>query len=221
MAFSNYFDKIIRDNEFGLDTTKRYKKPHWGDTLEIRYKFGKWIYYKDGKITNSSASMGVLNGDLYEISEQDNNIKLEDITMAKNVNYIGGEYKIAEATYNLKDVIAVDTYYFKIDADVQVAIDDLLVVESQKGFGLVKLVSLHDDTIANKDKAKQATAWVVNNVDCTRHLAKKEATERREYVLSKLEEKKEQMEAIKMYALLAEMDPEAKLLIEELKLLGV
>lgn len=219
MAASNYCKPVAPS--YSLDKNKKYTKLHW-DGLYIQWVGGAWRCFDKGKFAGYASPTLLTSGDLYEISEQNYNIKLEEIEMAKNVNYIGGEYKIAEVTYNLKDaLLGVDPYYFKIDADIEVAIDDLLVVESQKGFGLVKLVSLHDDTIANKDKTKQATAWVVNKVDCSRHLAKKEATERREYVLAKLEEKKEQMEAIKMYALLAEMDPEAKLLIEELKLLGV
>ena len=46
------------------------------------------------------------------------------------------------------------------------------------------------------------------------------ATERREYVLNKLQEKQKQVETIKMYEYLANVDPEAKGLLEELKSFG-
>jgi len=50
----------------------------------------------------------------------------------------------------------------------------------------------------------------------TKHLKKVEATIRRDYLLTKLNERQEQVQATQMYALLAQVDPEAKKLLEEL-----
>jgi len=140
--------------------------------------------------------------------------------MKTNVNYIGGEYNVVEVTYDIGGGPAVDTYYFKVDKDVELKEDDLVVVESKRGLGITKVVKVFENNINNADKVKKATAWVVDKIDYSRQQERKEATEKREYILQQLEEKKEQMETIKMYALLAEMDPEAKKLVDELKTLG-
>lgn len=137
------------------------------------------------------------------------------------VNYIGGEYNIAEVTYDLSSSMPVlNTYYFKVDKDLILKENDLVVVESSKGLSIVRVVATYNNNIHNADKVKKATAWVVDKIDYSRQQSRKEATEKRAYILQQLEEKKEQMETIKMYALLAEMDPEAKKLVDELKTLG-
>lgn len=148
-------------------------------------------------------------------------IKQKENKIKTNVNYIGGEYNIAEVSYDLVEGIVLDTYYFKVDKDITLQQDDLVVVESKKGLGIARIVGVFENNIKNADIVKRATAWVVDKVDYSRQQARKEATEKREYILQQLEEKKEQMETIKMYAMLAEMDPEAKKLVDELKTLGV
>jgi len=56
-------------------------------------------------------------------------------------------------------------------------------------------------------------------IDMTTHNARIDATKKREYIIQQLEEKKKALEAVSMYQLLADLDPEAKLLVEQLKTL--
>jgi tRNA U34 5-carboxymethylaminomethyl modifying GTPase MnmE/TrmE len=123
----------------------------------------------------------------------------------------GGEYKLVDVTtYEIEGVGA--SYTFKADIDL-----DLLVVESSNGLGIVKVIEVFEDNIKNKAKAKKATAWVVDKIDYSRQSKRKEASERKEYIINKLEDKKEQLEAIKMYSLIDDLGPEAGKLVEELK----
>ena len=92
---------------------------------------------------------------------------------------------------------------------------------NKNGFTLGKVVYVYEDTIHSANLSKVATAWVVDRVDITAQAARRVATERRAYVLNKLKEKQEQVESIKMYEYLAAVDPEAKVLLEELKDFGV
>ena len=137
------------------------------------------------------------------------------------VNYIGGEYNIVEVSYDLRGGPILGTYYSKVDKDIELKEDDLVVVESKRGLSITRVIEVFENTIGNADIVKQATAWVVDKVDYSRQQARKEATEKRAYILQQLEEKKAQLETIQMYAILAEMDPEAKKLVDELKTLGV
>ena len=142
--------------------------------------------------------------------------KKENSMETKNVNYIGGEYKIVKVKY-----LDSEKYYnFKADIDLNVKEDDLVVVESSVGLRLATISSIIPNTIENAETVRKATAWVVNVVDTARQDQRKEATKKREYIIQQLEEKKAQMETISMYALLAKSDPEAKRLLKELKQLG-
>lgn len=137
-----------------------------------------------------------------------------------NVNYVGTNYNLVEVTYSLGVTgVHTQTYVFKCDKDIDLIRGDLAVVESSRGYGLVEVLGVYEDIIENADLAKLATAWVVSKVDMTRHEVKKEASKRVEYIKSKLEEKKKSMEAFNMYAMLAQFDPEAAQLVDELKTL--
>ena len=92
----------------------------------------------------------------------------------------------------------------------------MVVVENSKCYKLGIVTDVYTDSFQNAAIAKQATAWVVDKVDMARHLKKVEATVRRDYLLTKLNERQEQVQATQMYALLAQVYPEAKKLLEEL-----
>ena len=159
------------------------------------------------------------NGGMFKISSPEKWVidSIKENKMA-NVNYVGGEYNLVEVTY-LED-ISLKTYVFKADLDLDVIKDNLVVVESNRGFGLCKVVSVTKNSIENHELALKATAWVVDKVDQTNHNARKEATKRREYLIKQLEEKKQQFQVTQMYELMAKVDPEAAKLLEELKLLN-
>lgn len=202
-----------------------YYMPSWVSGLCVGIYNDELVYYKNGRRTHmpaghlASTPIGAFR--LYTGEHMQNALNKDDINKElnmNNVNYVGGDYKIVAVIYELKDInLGVEPYYFKADIDLEVRVDDLVVVESSRGYGLTKVVSVYEDNMANKDKSKQATAWVVDKVDLTKHLQKKETTERLEYIKNKLDERSKQVEAIKVYELLASVDPEAKLLIDEMK----
>ena len=195
----------LKDMKVGQTVTRGYD---YGYTI-IRTSKLEWLYDNGHKVNSTSP---VWEHTDYKLITKENK-------METNVNYIGGEYDIVEVTYDLGEDPAIDTYYFKFDKDLKLKEDSLVVVESQRGLWVTRVVEVVKNNIHNADKVKQATAWVIDTVDYSRQQARKEATEKRSYILQQLEEKKEQMETIKMYALLAEMDPEAKKLVDELKTL--
>jgi hypothetical protein len=142
-------------------------------------------------------------------------IKKENKMAKKDVNYIGGKYKIALVYYD--GALSSQLYNFKVDVDLDIKEDDMVVVESSNGFGLCHVVKILSNTIFNAEEVKKATAWIVDKVDMERHNQKKEATERMSYIKSQLEEKAKSMETIRMYQMLAEIDPTAKELLNEYK----
>lgn len=202
-----------------------FRRRHWEDTLCIcRVSKYDWTYYKHGSNLYTIPSVSTLNNYKdFILCDNNGNIlnnKLEEKEMSKSVNYIGGSYKLVSCTYEVNSPM-IKSYVFKADCTLDIKDNDLVVVESTNGFGLCRVLEIHEDNLDNADLAKIARAWIVDKVNMENHNAKKLATERREYVLNKLEEKKAQMETLKMYALLAEMDPEAKELVTELKQLGL
>lgn len=138
-----------------------------------------------------------------------------------NVNYLGTNYEVVEVTFDVndyyKDRNTETTYSFKTDLKINKG--DLLVVESSNGYGLCKALSdsieksLKPEAVRLFNKSK---AWVIDKVDMTSHLLRKEATERRKLILTQLEERKEAMEERIMFEMLAQKDPTAKKLLEEL-----
>jgi len=156
----------------------------------------------------------------FEYCDRQGNIKEvkkgKIMNKVKDVNYIGGEYKVVKVHYLNEKT----TYNFKIDAALTVNPGDIVVVESTRGLGLCEVEEVYDNVIANADEIKVATAWVVNIVDMTAHKQRQDATAKRGYILQQLEEKKKQLEAISVYQLIADIDPEAKKLVDELKALG-
>ena len=202
-----------------LKPGKYYKKLHWLDKVYFQVdRLGKGTYVACGTKVSST----VLSSN--ELIECDKNgkIKEEEFAMSRDVNYFGVNYKFVGVTHNVNDVSLNSTeYIYKCDNKLDVQKEDIICVENKNGFILGKVVNVYEDTIHNANLSKVATAWVVDRVDITAQAARRVATERRAYVLNKLKEKQEQVETIKMYEYLAAVDPEAKVLLEELKDFGV
>jgi hypothetical protein len=140
--------------------------------------------------------------------------------MSKNVNYIGGEYKVVMVSYELVTEMVINEYAFKADIDLKVNEGDLVVVDSTTGLGIAKVTQVLENSIDNANQVKAAKAWVVDVIDTSAQDKRKEATRQREYILQQLKEKKAQMEAVSVYALLAKTDPEAEKLLNQLESLG-
>ena len=202
-----------------LKPGKYYKKMHWPDELYFKVdRLGKGYYVKDG----AKVGPGALMSD--ELVECDSNgkIKEKEFAMSRDVNYFGVDYKFVGITHDVNDVVLPSTkvYVYKCSNKLDVQKDDVVVVENKTGLVLGRVSEIYEDNINNAHLSKVATAWIVDRVDMAEQAQRRLATERREYVLNKLQEKQKQVETIKMYEYLANVDPEAKGLLEELKSFG-
>ena len=202
-----------------LKPGKYYKKLHWLEHVYFQVdRLGKGTYVVSGTKVSST----VLSSNELVECDKNGKIKEEEFAMSRDVNYFGVNYKFVGVTHNVNDVSLNSTeYIYKCDNKLDVQKEDIVCVENKNGFILGKVVNVYEDTIHNANLSKVATAWVVDRVDITAQAARRVATERRAYVLNKLKEKQEQVETIKMYEYLAAVDPEAKVLLEELKDFGV
>jgi len=190
-----------------------FKRVGWGDLI-IEWEGGitsDWLYTHTGGVVGPTLD----DNDDFVKCDEEGNLKGQDMNKNNNVNYIGGEYKVVTTEYYGDDFGG--QYNFKIDVDTEVKEGDMMVVEAKSGLGIVRCLTVLKNCMENAKEVKKATAWVVQVLDLDRQKARKEATERRAYVIQQLEERKSQVEAINMYAMLAEVDPEAKKLLEELK----
>ena len=200
-----------------LKVGRYYKKVHWPDTLYFLATILGATYVKGGVV----GEQVLMSNELVEC-DKNGKILEEEFAMSKDVNYFGVNYKFVGVTHNVNDVSLNSTEYtYKCDNKLDVQKEDIVCVENKNGFILGKVVNVYEDTILYANLSKVATAWVVDRIDITAQAARRVATERRAYVLNKLKEKQEQVETIKLYEYLADVDPEAKVLLEELKDFGV
>jgi len=200
-----------------------FRRPKWQHHLCISWDdfSEEWMYYERGKIMGSKASQEVIERrDFIVCNKGGEPVKTKGTKMERDVNYIGGDYRVVEVSYEIDSTIELETFYFKCDVDVRVENGTIVVVESKRGLGIAKVIGSFDNCLENADIVKQAMAWVVDTVDYSTQEQRKKATERRGYIIGQLEEKKEQLEAINMYKMLADLDPSAAKLLEELKTIG-
>ena len=214
----NTFTKAVSVNP-KLTPGKYYKKLHWKKHLYFQVgNLGRGYYVHNA---NRVGEQVLMSNELVEC-DKNGKIKEEEFAMSRDVNYFGVNYKFVGVTHNVNDVSLNSTeYIYKCDNKLDVQKEDIICVENKNGFILGKVVNVYEDTILYANLSKVATAWVVDRIDITAQAARRVATERRAYVLNKLKEKQEQVETIKMYEYLAAVDPEAKVLLEELKDFGV
>jgi len=190
-----------------------YTRPEWeGQDLAVQVIDDVLYYvYSDKDAMRVGRQSGIHSHTNFHIVGAK---KVKTMRTNKDVNFIGGQYKVVKVCY-LDSPLS--EYNFKVDVDTEVEKDNLLVVESTNGYGLVTVVEVLANNIDNAEEVNKATAWVVSKVDITRQEARKEATRQRAYIIKQLEERKKAVESVNMYALLAEADPEAKKLLADLK----
>ena len=207
-----------------LKKGKYYKRMGWFNRAETKDLFfvyngsgnARYVRYKKELFSGKVGTQVLLSDDLVEVDNKGRLLAAQPEEVIMSKNYIGGNYYYVGVRHdvNSKDFMA-NPYIYKCDIsngttpDVQVG--DMVVVENSKGYNLGVVTDVYTDSFQNAAIAKQATAWVVDKIDMARHLKKVEATVRRDYLLTKLNERQEQM-----YTLLAQVDPEAKKLLEEL-----
>jgi len=141
----------------------------------------------------------------------------------RNVNYIGTDYEVVEVSYELNaiDGMSINTYTFK--TSIKLKAGDTIVVEDTNGLSLCICISdsvprdLTTETIKLFNKAK---AWVVDIVSLGAQTKRREATERKKFIMDQLAERREAMEEVAIYKMLAESDPTAAKLLTELEQLN-
>lgn len=205
---TNYYIPKRSDKDIGF----KFRRPRWDANLFFVWNknLQDYIY-----MNNSRVSEAVLQASDLMIFT-----KGEEKMEKRNVNYIGTGYMVVEVSYEIKDSEgpAMQTYFFK--TDIKLKAGDLVVVDSTNGMDLCRVQSnslersLDANIITAFNKAK---AWVVDKVDITSHEKRRLATERKKFIMSQLAERREAMEETAIYNLLAEKDPEAKKLLEELE----
>ena len=188
---------------------------------ENRWEYVKPYHNINSDYGYSKVSERVLNANNIEFTMtvtkiSNKNRKVE--TVKKDVNYIGGQYKAVTVSYLNEST----TYTFKADLDIAAKMVEgtLVVVDSSNGLGLGRVVKVYDKDIKDKEaiaRYNKATAWIVNIVNTTAQDMRKDSSERKEFILKELAERKEQMEEIAIFEMLAKTDPEAGKLLEELK----
>jgi len=194
------------------DRGHRFAKLSWHDGLYFIWDSPKQAYrYMNG----SMVGINVLNAD--NLIKLKTKRKQKEDKMKTNVNYIGTNYEVVEVTYDMEEPY-LNSYFFK--TSIKLSEGSLVVVEDSKGLSLCRVVSdsipasIETETIRMFNKAK---AWVVDIVNTQTHDKRREATERKKFILSQLAERKEAMEETAIYEMLAQTDEVAAKLIGELK----
>ena len=137
-------------------------------------------------------------------------------------------YSIAKVRFiNDNGILSSKDYYYKIDrisaSKIDMKLEDELpafaIVDANNVYKVVTVEELFSNNFENADKSNKATHWIVDTVDDDKYIKRRQSAIRREFVLKQLQERKERLEEVKIYEMLAEQDPDAKKLLEELKTL--
>ncbi len=209
--YSQYY-KLKHDDR---DRPFKFRRPHWDSNLWFIWS-SQHQQYK--YLREDGSESGSTPGD--QVLEAANIMIKKENEMSKNVNYIGTDYEVVAVSYELNTIEEplINTYYFKTDR--KLVKGDTIVVESVNGLGLC--IVLEDsiprslDTVVIK-MFNKAEAWVVDIVDTRNQDKRREATERKKFIVEQLSERREAMEEVAIYKLLAESDPDAAKLLQELE----
>ena len=237
---NQYVRNYLSMNDAGLPKPAReWDLPHsevlmrkswlYGDTktlrFEYKYKHKKFMY----RHNQAEVGVGVLNSDDIIITTGKTTEQLVDeylnLTQESEMdkNYIGEYNRVALVSYDLTEERPVlSTYSFKLGDEVDCKEGDLVIVDGKNGMAIVRVVEVMARSVLPKviKQFNLAKAWVVCKVEEEKHKQRAEATERKKFILRELEERKEQIEEIAIYDMLAKADPQAAKLLEELKKLS-
>ena len=128
-----------------------------------------------------------------------------------DVDYVGSNYKVVETLVDNEET------YFKIDLNLNVVKGDLLVVETNSGYEVATVERLILNNFENSRYVNKAKAWVVNKVDTTKHEKRRDADSRKKWIMSQLVKRKEEVDTIITFEMVARIDEETDALLNELK----
>ena len=103
-------------------------------------------------------------------------------------------------------------YSYKTSLDLEVG-DIVLVDSPSNGIVAVTVRSVNDTLSPNKE----ATKWIIQKVDFSEWEENVKREERKQEIKAKIEAKKEELEELAIYEMLAKSSPEIAGLLEELK----
>lgn len=148
-----------------------------------------------------------------------NNMSVEAVRMAF------GQFKVVDVTFVVNDGndaerarVTSNIYSFKCPIDLKADAGGLVVVDTDNGFKLAKVVGVFENSFQNSAKVNRATKWVADVVDLETYNVRRMAEEQLKYAKNRLEEKKQAFEQVQIYEYMAKTDPEAKELLKMMKI---
>lgn len=103
-----------------------------------------------------------------------------------------------------------DSRVFDFKTDMELQEGDTVVCHTEQGLSVGAVVVLLDNSI-------KATKWVVDRVNLTGHQERLMREERKKQLIAQLRHNQKKLSEIEQFSKLAEMHPESKVLLEELK----
>ena len=198
----------MRLEEFPPNSVVR--RPSWAPGLVAVKLDGTWVYVQNGQVQRALSNERLACSNFYAVNDSVESI-LKGCKMEKDLNYVGGEYKLVELVTSHGYTVC------KMDIDLEVEEGQYVVAETARGSELAHVKCVYDNTPGNYEIALEAKSWVIDVVDSTRHDARKEAHKKFQYVKAQLDERRQQADVFKVYEALAAVDPETKALLEQLK----
>lgn len=148
-----------------------------------------------------------------------NNMSVESVKMAF------GQFKVVDVTFVVNDGndaerarVTSNIYSFKCPIDLKADAGGLVVVDTDNGFKLAKVVGVFDNCFQNSAKINKAVKWVVDSIDLETYNVRRMAEEQLKYAKNRLEEKKQAFEQVQIYEYMAKTDPEARELLKMMKI---
>lgn len=208
---------------FNEDENMLFKRIGWDHSTYFGWceEAGAYVYYNHitgtfkGGITRgySAVSSQVLSNMDIELIQNPKEIPEEEPQMTKD--YIG-DFNVVKVQFELDSDVVIKLYSYKIAKDIEVSVGDLMLVETAENFKVVKVVEYVENKLENSKEVLKANRWIVTKIDLTAHNARVKATEEYEFIKKNLEAKMKQMDEFQKYQLLAQFDPEAKKMMEQL-----
>lgn len=180
-----------------------------------------------------------LRGKILTTTKKGNKMPVTKNTSGRRDNraqalYIGGDYVIVGVVYTstfealtrttITTPAATDYYKLDISRSDDVELGSALLLDWGEGISagrVVEILKANEFCNVTSVRAQNSlVGWVVDVINTKEQASRIEATERKEAILVSLEEKREQLEELQIYAALAQSDPEAARLLTELKQLG-
>lgn len=135
-----------------------------------------------------------------------------------------GKFSVVDVTFVVNDSdaerarVTGNLYSYKCPVGLNPTAGGLVVVDADGTFKLAKVVAVFEDHYTNAQKVNKATKWVVDVVDLSAYNTRRMADESLTYAKNRLEEKKKAFEQVQIYEYLAKTDPEAKALLNIMKI---